>query len=451
MAEKFDLAVRGGIVVGPHGRAPLDLYARDGKVAALVPRDQVLPASRVIDAGDQLVLPGMVDTHVHLMEPGDTSREDFLTGTTAAACSGITTIVEHTHGWPVSTEARLAEKRAHLEGRSFVDYGLAAHAWPEHLDQVPALWQAGVTFFKVFTCATHGVPAMTSDLLLDLFDTLSDLGAACLVHCEDDLITARAERRLRAAGRSDGAVIPEWRSREAELVATASVALFARLTGAKATIAHVSHPGALELVAAEQRAGSTAVAETCPQYLLLQESEVLDYGPLRKFTPPARSRCAADGDAMWSAFNTGGFHHLSTDHAPSTAEQKLRGGIFDCPFGLPGLDTTVALMVDAALSGRTSLERVVAAYAAAPARRYGLAGKGRLAMGSDADVVVVDPAPVRTLTDESVRSKAGWTPYAGRTVRGQVRAVALRGEIVAQDGELTCDPSGHFLPGPGAR
>jgi dihydroorotase-like cyclic amidohydrolase len=188
---------------------------------------------------------------------------------------------------------------------------------------------------------------------------------------------------------------------------------------------------------------------TCPQYLFLREDEVLDHGAFRKFTPPARIRSQADADAMWGAFNSGTVHHLSTDHAPSTAEQKRHADIWTAHFGLPGLDSTFPLILDAALTGRTSLERVVDAYAQAPARWYRLAGKGRIAPGADADLVLIDPTARHTLTNEAVRSKAGWTPYAGRTVRGQVVTTLVRGSVVVRDGKLVNSRAGRFLPGPG--
>jgi len=166
MSKPFDLVVRGGLVVTPRSRAPLDVYVREGQIVSLESREQRHAASRVINAEGLLVLPGMVDTHVHLMDPGDDSREDFPSGSAAAACNGVTTIIEHTHGWPVTTVSRLAEKRDYLRGRSYVDFGLAAHVWPDHLAELAPLWRAGVAFFKIFTCETHGVPAIMPTLCL---------------------------------------------------------------------------------------------------------------------------------------------------------------------------------------------------------------------------------------------------------------------------------------------
>jgi len=404
----------------------------------------------VIDATGCLVLPGMVDSHVHFMDPGDSTREDFIAGSSAAALNGVTTVVEHTHSWPVNTRARLIEKRRHLEGRSSVDFGLAAHVWPDHLDELEGMWREGIAFFKAFTCETHGIPASLSDTLFDTAEILGDLGAPCLVHCEDDLITARNERRLRSAMRVDGGVIPEWRSREAEIVATGAVALTAKVTGARFIVAHASNPEVLRLIVRERREGASIVAESCPQYMRLHEDEVHEAGAFRKFTPPARIRSDQEEADMWNAFNSGLVNHISSDHAPATREQKLAGDIWEVHFGLPGIDTTLPLMLDAASRGRTSFERVVEAYAEAPARTYGLAAKGRLVPGGDADIVVYDPQGERLLSDERVCSRAGWTPYAGVPVRGTVRATLVRGSVVVEDGALVeGERVGQFVPGPG--
>jgi dihydroorotase len=451
MTAPFDMAVRGGLVASPTGCAPLDIYVRDGRIAAVSPRGRELDAATVLDASGRLVLPGGVDTHVHFMEPGDPEREDFLTGSAAAAARGVTTVVEHTHGWPVTDAARLREKVSHLEGRSHVDFGLAAHVWPDKVGELESLWRDGVTYFKAFTCATHGVPAIDNDALLRIGQRLAEIGAPCLVHCEDDVLTAHAERRLRSSGRSDGSIIPSWRSREAELLSVTTVSEIARWTGARFVIAHASSPEVLDVIAREHAAGSPVVAESCPQYLHLREAEVLTHGAFRKFTPPARLRSDHDEQRMWAAFDGGLIHHISSDHAPATRAQKQAGDLWSVHFGLPGIDTTFPLMLHAALTGRTSLERVVDAYCEAPARLYGLRGKGRLAVGYDGDLALVDPDAEVEITDDDVISKAGWSPYAGRRLRGRVTATVVRGNVIARDGAPVCAPSGRFLPGPGAR
>jgi hypothetical protein len=276
----FDLGLEGGTVVTAAGRARANVYVSGGRIAS-VGADRE-PARERIDADGLLVMPGMVDAHVHFMDPSATDREDFATGSAAAARAGVTTVVEHTHSGPVRTAAELRDKAAYLAGRSRVDFALGAHAWPGMAGEVAPLWRAGAAFMKAFTCTTHGVPGHSPADLLALFQAVAAAGATCLVHCEEESLTAAAERALRASGRQDGGVIPAWRSREAELVAVATAAQLAASAAASVVVAHASNPLVPEL------ARPACLVETCPQYLTLFEGEAVEAGALRKFTPPAR-------------------------------------------------------------------------------------------------------------------------------------------------------------------
>jgi dihydroorotase (multifunctional complex type) len=437
------LGIEGGEVVTPVGRRRANVYVDDGRIAAVESGRH--DADEVVDASGLLVLPGMVDAHVHLMDPADTSREDYPTGTAAALRSGVTTLIEHTHARPVVGAEDLDDKRQYLAGRSRADFGLAAHAWPDRLDEVAAVWAAGAAFVKAFTCTTHGVPGFDIAHLRGLFDVASRCGAVCLLHCEDEELTREAERELREAGRDDGGVIPAWRNPRAERTALQTASAAAAAAEARAVAAHVS---SLEALAA----ADGLVVETCPQYLTLLEDEVLVEGPLRKFTPPARARTQAELDDMWRALADGRIDYVASDHAPSTLAQKRSGSIWDVHFGLPGLDTTLAVLLDAAAAGRLSYERVTEVYSQRPAQLYGLwPRKGDLRVGTDGDVVLVDPHERWLVRDEDVTSKAGWSPFAGRTLVGRAVRTYLRGELVAESGRVIGEPGvGHFLPGPGA-
>lgn len=448
---RADLAIVGGTVVTGTGAGRADVVVRGGRIAEVRRGGGDVGADTTIDAGGLLVMPGMVDTHVHLMDPGPTEREDFPTGTAAAAARGVTTIVEHTHAHPVRDRDELAEKVSYLRGRSNVSFGLAAHVWPDRIDALEEVWRAGIAFFKVFTCTTHGVPGIEGEDLRRTFARVAGFGGTCLVHAEDETRTEEAERTLRATGRADGGILTEWRSREAELEAVRVVADLAVETGARLTIAHVSSPPVAKAIVAARRRGADLAAEACPQYLLLDENEVIEHGALRKFTPPARNRSTEDADAMWRLLADGTLTHVATDHAPSTMAQKLDGDIWEAPFGLPGLDTTTRLLLDAAATGRLSWSDVVRRYAEEPAKRYGVwPAKGCLEEGADADLVLVDPAATVHIRDEDVISKAGWTPFAGRRTTGDVVRVFLGGEEIARDGAPRDERTGRFLPGPGA-
>ncbi len=213
----MDLAIVGGTVVTPSAVFPANVYVKGGKIAAL--SCERLSAQQTVDARGLHVLPGAVDSHVHFMDPGAPEREDFVTGSSAAAVGGTTTVIEHTHAFPVADAATFREKVGYLRNRSLVDFGLGAHALPDRIDAIREVWEAGALFLKVFTCTTHGILGILPGDLRRLFQAAASIDAICLVHCEDEFITAEAERRLKGAGRKDFGVIPLWRSREAELVA----------------------------------------------------------------------------------------------------------------------------------------------------------------------------------------------------------------------------------------
>ena len=235
------------------------------------------------------------------MDPGSPEREDFPTGTSAAAASGVTTIVEHSHGTPVRTVGDLREKTAYLRDRSNVDFGLAAHAWPGAAE-VPALWAAGVTFFKVFTCTTHGVPGHDGPPRRAP-DRLG-AGRGGQPPALRGRVAHRGGRGAAARrGTTDGGIVPDWRSRDAELVAAVVAGLLVRRTGARATVARQPSRGR-RLPDARAVAGAALNAEGCPQYFLLREDEVLDDGALRKFRRP-RARTDEDEAEMWRLLRTG--------------------------------------------------------------------------------------------------------------------------------------------------
>ncbi len=449
----IELVIRDAIIVSPYGRTRGDLLVSGGRVAGVVAAGTGEGAA-VVDASGLYLLPGAVDPHVHLQDPGLTHQEDFTTGTGAAAVGGVTTVVEHHRSIPFVLKADiLREKAAYLADRGLIDYALFGGVEPDNIDQLRPMWEAGAAAFKIFTCTVHGVSPIFPDKMLEAFRELASMDAPVLVHAEDETILQSNGERLKAAGRKDFGVIREWRTREAEQVAASTTALLARLTGCRVIIAHASQPAICDLINRERALGAKLWAESCPQYFYLTEDEIDERGPWCKFTPPARDQAAAA--EMWSRLEVGDIDMICADHAPSTQAEKSKGlaDIWEAPFGLPGVETVYPLMLTGVNEGRLSLERLVAARSQIPAQVYGLwPRKGNLNIGADADFILVDLDAEKTLRNDDIVAKVGWTPYEGRKVKGLPVKTFVRGHLVAEAGQPVAEPGwGQFLPGPGAK
>lgn len=450
---KADLVIRGATIVSSTGRVEGDLLISAGKVLGIV-SPGTGSGTESVDASGLHLLPGGVDAHVHMQDPGLTEREDFITGTSAAAVGGVTTIVEHNRSLPFVVNADLMqEKAAYLADRALIDFAQLGGAHPDNVEQLRPMWEAGSAAFKVFTCNLHGAPAILPDKMLEVFREVASFDGVCLVHAEDETITRGNEERLKAAGRVDFRVVPEWRTREAEQVAVNTTALLARITGCRVIIAHASHPDICDLVNRERARGARLWIESCPQYFYLTEDDIDAWGPFHKFTPPARDR--ASTVEMWNRLQGGEIDMICADHAPATREDKSRGlkDIWEASYGLPGIETVLPMMLTGVNEGKVSLERLVAARSEVPAQVYGLwPRKGHLGIGADADFVLVDMHAEKTLKNEEVVSKVGWTPFEGRTVKGVPVMTFVRGRLVAQDGQPAIQPGwGEYVPGPGVR
>ncbi len=449
----IDLVVRNATIVSPEGHVQGDLLISGGRVAGIV-APGAGQGAQVVDAAGLYMLPGAIDPHVHMMDPGLTEKEDFITGTGAAAVGGVTTVVEHHRSIPFVLDAKtLKDKIAYLSTRGRIDYALFGGLQPDNIDQLEPMWRAGAAAFKAFTCNLHGAPAVLADKMLEGFNVLAKFDGLCLVHCEDEFMTAANEARLKAAGRKDFRVIPEWRSREAEEVAVATTALLARISGARVVIAHASHPAVLDIINRERAAGAQLWVESCPQYFYLTEQDIEKWGPFHKFTPPARDY--ASTQEMWQRLCNIDIDMIVADHAPSTRQDKSKGleDIWACPFGIPGVETVLPMMLTGVNEGKLTLERLVTARSRTPAQVYGLwPRKGGLHIGADADFVLVDMQAEKVLKNEDVVAKVGWTPYEGRRVKGLPVKTFVRGTLVAENGKPVGKPGyGQFLPGPGAR
>jgi allantoinase len=450
----YDTVITGGTLVTATEQFQGTIAVEGGQIAAILEPDAKVEATTEIDASGRHVLPGGVDPHVHMMDPGNTDREDFPTGTGAAAAGGITTVGEHHRTEPtVLTAEILNEKREYLGDRARIDYGLLAGGHPENISEVEELEAAGTLAYKSFTCDVHGVPALQSDTMHELFTEIARVGGISMVHPEDERMLNANEARIREQGRDDGSVIPEWRSKDAEQVAVSTTLQIAKQTGVRFWFAHLSHPELVDQVNRYKDQGVEVYAETCPHYLYLTEQDVIEDAPYTMFTPPART--AADRDELWNRLDAGEIDMVNADHAPSTAEQKAAGedDVFAAPFGIPGVEFVLPLLLNGVAENRVSIERVVEVFSTNPAKILDLyPTKGSLQVGADADVVLVDLDGKRTVKNEDVIAKCGWSPLEGLTVTGVVERTLVRGQPVFADGEVVGDPGyGEFVARRSAR
>jgi len=447
----YDTVVRGGTVVTAEYSQRADLAIQDGTIAGVLAPGADVSAEQTIDAAGRHVLPGGVDPHVHMMDPGDTEREDFPTGTAAAAAGGVTTVGEHHRTDPtvLNTEV-LSNKRDYLADRARIDYGLLAGGHPDNIDEVSDLEGKGTFAYKSFTCEVHGVPALLSDYMQELFEEIARVDGISMIHPEDERMLNAAKERLREADRKDGSVIPEWRSKEAEQVAISTTLQIAKQTDIELWFAHLSHPEVVEQVTHAKSQGVDVYSETCPQYFYLTRGDIEEDSPYTMFTPPAREE--ADRVEMWDLLADGEIDMVNADHAPSTQEQKAAGedDVFEAPFGIPGIETVLPLLLNGVNEGKVSLQRVVGVFATNPAKILNIhPRKGDLRVGSDADFVVVDMDRERTLRNEDVVAKCGWTPYDGLTVRGVPESTYVRGEPVFEKDDIVGETGyGEFIPRP---
>ena len=430
-----DLVVRSRRAVVAGGERPAAVSVASGRIVAVDDYAADLAAAEEVDLGDLALLPGLVDTHVHVNEPGRTEWEGFATATRAAAAGGVTAIVDMPLNSlpPTVDAAALAIKQDAARGQIHVDVGFWGGAIPGNAGALPALHAAGVYGFKAFL-ADSGVPEFPPLRPDQLGEALRAVDAQFVVHAEDP-------DHLHAAASSPAyADFLASRPPDAEHAAVATAIGAARATGGRVHILHLSAASALPLIAAAKAEGLRVTAETCPHYLTLDAAEIPAGATEFKCCPPIRD--AANADRLWAALADGLITCVVSDHSPCTPELKRQdtgdfaaawGGIASVQLGLPVIWTA------ARARGHTQAD-VVSWMARRPADLVGLHGKGRIAVGADADLVAFDPAAEFTVDPVRLHHRNPVTPYAGKVLTGVVRTTWLRGRTVTGDA-----PRGVFL------
>jgi allantoinase len=426
-------------VMLPDGERPASVHVEDGRIVAIGPYDAGLaPEGQHADGedlGDLVLMPGLVDTHVHVNEPGRTEWEGFQTATRAAAAGGITTVVDMPLNSipPTVSVAALAVKRAAAAGQCHVDVGFWGGAVPGNADDLRPLHEAGVFGFKCFL-VDSGVPEFPPLSAAELDAAFSTVDALFLVHAEDPTIVRPAppSRRYRDFLNS--------RPPQAEVAAVRTVLAAASRTGARVHLLHLSAAQVLPLLAEAKDEGVRVTAETCPHYLTLSAEGVPDAGVAYKCCPPIRD--AANRNELWDALAAGVLDCVVSDHSPCTADLKQTDiGDFAAAWGgIASVQLGLSLLWTEAEARGVDLEDVVRWMSRHPADLAGLVHKGRIEVGADADLVAFDPTATWVVDGRMLHHRNPITPYVGRTLRGMVRATWLRGVLV--DGST---PRGRLL------
>jgi dihydropyrimidinase len=444
------LLIKGGTLVTPEGVVEADLLAQGERIKAVGRDLPVAEDTLVINAEGCYVLPGAIDAHTHIALDTGTYRtpDDWFIGTRAAACGGVTTVVDFATQFPGQTLRQAVEARLEEARDAAIDYAfhvMVTDLPPGREGELADLVELGTPSVKFYT--TYRPIYYAGDAtILRLMETCADLGLLPLVHCENDaLVTAQTEA-LVAAGETGWRYHGRARPALAEQEAVQRVLFLAEAAGCPVHIVHCSTARSVALVTEARDNGQEVTCETCPQYLLLDNTAYEGPEPWRTILqPPLRD--PDEADCLWALVEAGAVDLIATDHCDYTVEQKMAQDDFTrTPGGLPGVETLLPLMVtygvdegfdSAQPRGRLTLPQLATLLATNPARIWGLwPRKGALLPGSDADVVVYDPAPEGEIHADDLHYLAGYTPYEGMRVQGRVKATISRGRVIYREGQF---------------
>src|SRR3984885_5973559 len=432
--ETVDLVINGGILVSPDAEVRASIAVKDGKIHAIGAAEAMPAASETLDATGLHVLPGAIDVHVHFRDPGYAHKEDFGSGTAAAAFGGVTTVFDMPNTLPTIADAEsLAAKHKIASEKAYVDYGLYAVLGEESLEHIPSLVEGGIIGFKCYMGNTFGrIPSPSTGAMLELFELVAPTGKRISLHAETNSIMERRESRLRAAGRTEPIAHLAARPAVVAVEAVARAAILAEWTGARIHVLHISSAAELRPLAEAKARGVEITGETCPHYLLLSETDYEKFGGIIRVNPPVRE--APNRQPLWDALMDGTIDIIATDHAPHAPEEKTRPDIWTVDCGFPGVETQMPLMLTEINRGRAPLEDYVRWSAENPAKIWGLyPRKGTLTVGSDADIAIVDINREWTIDDALIQSRAKISPWQGRKATALPIHTLVRGRFVMKD------------------
>ncbi len=443
----LDLLIKNGKVYLEGIFSEASVGVKDGKIVLLADKDAEFDAKEVLDLEGQYLIPGAIDTHMHVRDPGHTERGNFYTETLAAAAGGVTTIMEHPISIPPQYNVSILENRIkRADEQSIVDFCFYGALGGEYPEEITKLAEDGrIVAYKTFLHAApngrfeefQGLTTADDGQLLTVMQELAKTDLFCAFHAEDNDLCNFLAQKCKEEGYITGKAHAVSRPVLAEVQSVERVLRFAKETGAKIEIAHVSTPQAMELIKQARLEGVKVYAETCPHYLFLNEEDLEKHGPFAKCNPPLRSQELVD--RLWNYVNDGTVDYIGSDHSPFLLEEKTRGlnDIFAAVSGFPGVDLRLPLMLDAVQEGKTTLDKVIELVCVNPAKKFGIfPQKGVIRVGADADFAVFNFDHETVVDKEKNYSHAKdiAIPYDGWKLRCQVSATILRGRILMRDG-----------------
>ena len=432
-----DLVINNGKVVSPDAVIDASIAVKDGRILAVGAAEAMPAAKETLDAVGMHVLPGAIDVHVHFRDPGYPHKEDWESGTAAAAFGGVTTVFDMPNTIPPTGTAEiLAAKLAIAASKAHVDFGLYGLLGDDTIGNVPALVAGGVIGFKLYMGNTFGkIPSPDTGATLECFEVVAATGKRISLHAENNDIMERRQKRLIQAGKVDQFAHLAARPAVVAVEAVSRAAILAEWTGARIHILHISSAEELRPLREAKARGVDITGETCPHYLLLSTDDYTRVPGVIAVNPPVRE--ARNREPIWQALLDGTIDLIATDHAPHTPEEKTRNDIWTVDCGFPGVETQMPLMLTEVNAGRMSISDYVRRSAYNPARIWGLyPRKGALAPGADADIAIVDLVRGHTIEDATLQSRSKISPWNGRRVKGLPIHTLVRGRFVMKNRNL---------------
>ena len=432
-----DLVIHNGKIVSPDNVIDGSIAIKDGCVISVGAAEAMPPAAETFDATGLHLLPGAIDDHVHFRDPGYPHKEDWASGSAAAAFGGVTTVFDMPNTIPpTGTADILAAKHAIAASKAHVDFGLYGLLGEDTIANVPALVEGGVIGFKLYMGNTFGkIPSPSTGAMLEAFEVVAPTGKRISLHAETNSIMEWRQKRLMAAGKIDQFAHLAARPAVVAVEAVSRAATLAEWTGARIHILHISSAEELRPLREAKARGVDITGETCPHYLLLSTDDYNRVPGVIAVNPPVRE--APNREPIWAALLDGTIDLIATDHAPHTPEEKTRNDIWTVDCGFPGVETQMSLMLTEVNAGRMSICDYVRMSAFNPALIWGLyPRKGMLTPGAEADIAMVDLGRVHTIEDATLQSRSKISPWNGRRVQGLPLHTLVRGRFVMKDRAL---------------